>query len=254
MTRAIQCTDQSFSACRIIPRQHVPSRWWSHGTCRGIGGRDPHGFSEEGTHANCKGGAPESSRLHTGRNVVRHHYSRRWAVGPRIRLRARHGDHGYSHYHQIAKVKPRKLLRASSLLEIPGLSPGHKSAMLRRRRVFGWSAAVALCRHGRSGEHRRRQRPGERDACGSGRIIKHRDDVVFPLDAFTREIDISDIAPNLRQIRVIVRYQIGHLARQYELVAFISSLPNAGTLRVFREQIMMRSCTMREQGLAWRNF
>ena len=46
---------------------------------------------------------------------------------------------------------------------------------------------------------------------------------MFPLDSFTREIDITDIAPNLRQIRVIVRYQIGHLARQYELVAFISS-------------------------------
>ncbi len=49
------------------------------------------------------------------------------------------------------------------------------------------------------------------------------DDIMNSLDNFTREIEIRDIAANLRRIRVIVRYQIGHLSRQYELVAFISS-------------------------------
>jgi prepilin-type N-terminal cleavage/methylation domain-containing protein len=49
------------------------------------------------------------------------------------------------------------------------------------------------------------------------------DDVVVPLADFTREIQITDIGPNLRQIRVIVNYRIGHLNRQYQLVSFISS-------------------------------
>ncbi len=59
--------------------------------------------------------------------------------------------------------------------------------------------------------------PGPDGILGTG------DDVVNSLDDFTREIEIRDIAPNLRQIRVIVRYRIGHLNRQYELITFVSS-------------------------------
>lgn len=58
---------------------------------------------------------------------------------------------------------------------------------------------------------------------GPDGILGTADDIVFPLDRFTREVDIQDLAPNLRRIRVIVRYQVGHLARQYELIAYISS-------------------------------
>ena len=49
------------------------------------------------------------------------------------------------------------------------------------------------------------------------------DDVLVPLSGFSREVEIRDIGANLRQIRVIIRYQIGHLTRQYELVSYISS-------------------------------
>jgi hypothetical protein len=58
---------------------------------------------------------------------------------------------------------------------------------------------------------------------GPDGLIGTADDDVFPLNTFTREIVITDIAPNLRQIRVLVRYRVGHLNRQYDLVAFISS-------------------------------
>jgi len=58
---------------------------------------------------------------------------------------------------------------------------------------------------------------------GSDGILGTGDDIVHPLSAFTREIEIRDIAPNLRQIRIIIRYQIGHLTRQYELITYISS-------------------------------
>ena len=46
---------------------------------------------------------------------------------------------------------------------------------------------------------------------------------MVPLNDFTREIEIRDIGDNLRQIRVIVRYQIGHLVREYTLTTYISS-------------------------------
>ena len=58
---------------------------------------------------------------------------------------------------------------------------------------------------------------------GPDGILGTADDVVAPLSTFTREIEIRDIATNLRQIRVIVRYQMGHLTREYTLVTFISS-------------------------------
>ncbi len=60
---------------------------------------------------------------------------------------------------------------------------------------------------------------------GSDGILGTPDDVIQPLTAFTREIQISNIgaSTNLRQIRVIVTYQVGHLTRTYELVTYISS-------------------------------
>jgi len=47
------------------------------------------------------------------------------------------------------------------------------------------------------------------------------DDVI--LANFTREIRITDIAQNLREVLVIVRYQNGPMVRQYQLVTYISS-------------------------------
>jgi prepilin-type N-terminal cleavage/methylation domain-containing protein len=58
---------------------------------------------------------------------------------------------------------------------------------------------------------------------GPDNLLGTADDVIVPLNGFTREVEISDIGTNLRQIRVIIRYQIGPLTRQYELVSYISS-------------------------------
>jgi prepilin-type N-terminal cleavage/methylation domain-containing protein len=49
------------------------------------------------------------------------------------------------------------------------------------------------------------------------------DDIVIPLNGFSREVEIRDIGSNLRRIRVIITYQIGDLTRRYELVSYISS-------------------------------
>jgi prepilin-type N-terminal cleavage/methylation domain-containing protein len=60
---------------------------------------------------------------------------------------------------------------------------------------------------------------------GPDGILGTSDDVRTPLTNFTREIEIRDIAgqPSLRQIRVIVRYQVGNLNRTYTLTTFVSS-------------------------------
>jgi prepilin-type N-terminal cleavage/methylation domain-containing protein len=49
------------------------------------------------------------------------------------------------------------------------------------------------------------------------------DDVTVALEGFSREIKITDLAANLREINVTVTYHIGSLVRQYNLVAYISS-------------------------------
>ena len=49
------------------------------------------------------------------------------------------------------------------------------------------------------------------------------DDIVIPLTNFTREIQITDIAPNLRQINIIMSYTVGRLTRTYTLTTYMSS-------------------------------
>ena len=57
---------------------------------------------------------------------------------------------------------------------------------------------------------------------GRDNIMGTADDVTAPLTGFTREIEITGLSPNLRRIRVIVRYTIRGLERQYQIVACIS--------------------------------
>jgi len=57
---------------------------------------------------------------------------------------------------------------------------------------------------------------------GPDNLLGTGDDKQVSLDNFRRELDIVTINPNLRQIRVIVRYNVGSITRQYQLIAFIS--------------------------------
>jgi hypothetical protein len=66
------------------------------------------------------------------------------------------------------------------------------------------------------GEVERETDPGLDNTLGTG------DDKVITLDNFQREIEIRDIATNLRQIRIIISYRIGDLTREYILTSFIS--------------------------------
>lgn len=49
------------------------------------------------------------------------------------------------------------------------------------------------------------------------------DDQHTPLTGYTREIEIRDIGPNLRQIRVIVKYKGDGGEREYVLTTYVSS-------------------------------
>lgn len=49
------------------------------------------------------------------------------------------------------------------------------------------------------------------------------DDIAQPLTYFTREVEIRDLEPTLRQLRVIIRYVVGAETREYIIVTYISS-------------------------------
>ena len=58
---------------------------------------------------------------------------------------------------------------------------------------------------------------------GPDGLLGTADDVRTPLSGYTREIEIRDIGPNLRRIRVIVRYRSEVGEREYVLTTFVSS-------------------------------
>lgn len=59
--------------------------------------------------------------------------------------------------------------------------------------------------------------PGPDGLLGTG------DDQHAPLSGFTREIEIRDLEPNLRQLRVIVRYRTFLGQRQYVVTTYVSA-------------------------------
>ena len=59
--------------------------------------------------------------------------------------------------------------------------------------------------------------PGPDNQLGS------RDDIAQPLAQFTREVLIDDAGPNLRRIRITVRYNVAGGRREYTLETLISA-------------------------------
>ena len=49
------------------------------------------------------------------------------------------------------------------------------------------------------------------------------DDALQPLANFTREIEIREVSPTLRELRVIIRYTVGTQTREFVLATYISS-------------------------------
>ena len=129
-----------------------------------------------------------------------------------------------SHYHQIAKEKASEAIesvatardtRVITWAQIRNVDAG--GVFLNGARPIRAQGADGLVNTADDGALETEIQPGP------DRILGTPDDVVIPLTAFTRQIQIIDIAPNLRQIQVTVSYQIGHLTRQYQLTTYISS-------------------------------
>lgn len=58
---------------------------------------------------------------------------------------------------------------------------------------------------------------------GQDGLLGTEDDQRTPLTDFTREIEIRDLGPNLRQIRVILRYRTDGGEREYVLTTYVSA-------------------------------
>lgn len=58
---------------------------------------------------------------------------------------------------------------------------------------------------------------------GPDRQLGTGDDVAQPLAQFTREIEVRDLGPSLRRIRVVIRYLAGSARREYAVETFVSS-------------------------------
>jgi hypothetical protein len=129
-----------------------------------------------------------------------------------------------SHYHQIAKEKASEAIesvttsrdtRVIAWARIRNVSQG--GVFLDGPQAVRAQGADGLVNTADDGAVENAILPGPDGLLGTG------DDIVVPLDTFTREIEIRDLSANLRQIRVIVRYQVGHLARQYQLLTYVST-------------------------------
>lgn len=65
---------------------------------------------------------------------------------------------------------------------------------------------------------------------GADGILGNTDDTLTPLDNYKREVQITEVLqngnpnPNLRQLRVIISFQVGPTRRTYTLTTFISSI------------------------------
>jgi hypothetical protein len=131
---------------------------------------------------------------------------------------------GTSHYQQIAKEKASEAVesvtsardtRVIAWAQIRNVSNG--GIFLDGATPLRAPGTDGLVNTGDDGAAETETLPGPDGILGTG------DDEVVSLDRFTREIRITDIAPNLRQILVIVSYQVGRSTRQYQLMTYISS-------------------------------
>ena len=58
---------------------------------------------------------------------------------------------------------------------------------------------------------------------GADGLLGTLDDAQLELTSFTREVEIRNLGPTLRRLRVILRYGVGAQAREYIIVTYISS-------------------------------
>jgi prepilin-type N-terminal cleavage/methylation domain-containing protein len=129
-----------------------------------------------------------------------------------------------SHYHQIAKEKASEAIESVTTSRDTRVVAWARIRNVSQGGVF-MDGPQAVRAQGLDGLVNTADDGAAENAVlpGPDGLLLTGDDIVVPLNTFTREIEIRDVSANLRQIRVIVRYQIGHLTRQYQLLTYIST-------------------------------
>ena len=129
-----------------------------------------------------------------------------------------------SHYHEIAKQKASEAIESVTSARDTRVitwaqirNAGNGGIFLDGPQSLRNPGADGLVNTADDGAVDFETLPGPDGVLGNG------DDVVFPLNNFTREIRITVLATNLRQILVIVTYTIGGVTRTYQLTSYISS-------------------------------
>jgi hypothetical protein len=128
------------------------------------------------------------------------------------------------HYHEIAKQKASEALESVNTSRDTHLITWDQIRNVRNGGIF-LEGMRPLRAHGPDGLVNTADDGALENETlpGPDGMLSTADDVVNSLDAFTRQIIIADLSSNLRQITVIVNYRIGSLARQYQLISYISS-------------------------------
>jgi len=128
-----------------------------------------------------------------------------------------------SHYHQIAKEKASEAIESVTTSRDTRVIPWAQIRNVSQGGVF-LDGPRPLRIQGLDGLLNTADDGGEETAVlpGPDNLLGTPDDVIVSLDRFSREIEIRDISPNLRQIRVTIRYQMGNMIRQYQLITFVS--------------------------------
>ncbi len=131
-----------------------------------------------------------------------------------------------SHNHQIAKEKAAEAMesvftardarKVTNWAGIQNMSQDEDGLFLDGMQPLRDPGPDGLVNTEDDGEVETETDPGPDNTLGTT------DDEVVPLNHFQREIEIRNIASNLRQIRVIIRYRAGNATRQFELTAYIS--------------------------------
>jgi type II secretory pathway pseudopilin PulG len=129
-----------------------------------------------------------------------------------------------SHYHQIAKEKASEAIESVFTSRDTLILAWDEIRNVRNGGIFldgpqplRESGADGLVNTADDGNVESVTLPGADSQMGTA------DDVVTALNDFTREITITDINDQLRQIRVTIRYRVGNLNRQYQVTSFVSA-------------------------------
>lgn len=131
-----------------------------------------------------------------------------------------------SHAHQIAKEKAAEAMesvftardarKVTNWAGIQNMSRDDDGLFLDGMQPLREAGPDGLVNTQDDGDVETETKPGPDNTLGTT------DDEIVPLNQFSREIEIRDIASNLRRIRVIIRYRAGNAMRQFELVSYIS--------------------------------